>query len=94
MNGRKMLGGLKSLEKIGGFERFLSSATVLIGGGQVEDFWVKNDHADIGFFTPHLSPESIRSRSDKMMRCGRRMGGKIGVVDALKPPAVGIHPSP
>ncbi|WP_372846929.1 hypothetical protein, partial [Pontiella sp.] len=73
MNGRKMLGGLKgnpcSVEKIGGFESFLSSATVLIGGGQVKDFWVKNDHADIGCFTPHLSPEGIRSRSDKMMRC-------------------------
>ncbi|WP_372808399.1 hypothetical protein, partial [Pontiella sp.] len=70
MNGRKMLGGLKgnpcSLEKICGVERLLSYATVLIGGGQVKDLWVKNDHADIGCFTPHLSPESIRSRSDKM----------------------------
>ncbi|WP_372845540.1 hypothetical protein [Pontiella sp.] len=90
MNGRKMLGGLKghscSLEKNSGFKMVLSSATVLIGGWQVKDLWVKNDHADIGCFTPHLSPECIRSRSDKMMRCGRRMGRKIGEVYALNGP--------
>ncbi|WP_372808543.1 hypothetical protein [Pontiella sp.] len=75
------------MEKIGGFERFLSSATVLISGGQVKDLWVKNDSADIGFFTLHLSPESMRSRTDKMikdkmMRCGRRMGRKIDALNA------------
>ncbi len=35
-----------------GFERFLSYATVLIGGGQVKDSWVKNDN--VWMFYPRI----------------------------------------